>query len=79
MESVCRRILLRFDACRLSKETGKERIQVSKFDFRPLSEQEKKMNDPAVKQAIRTLKAKGITIKQIEEAFRYYERLKRCE
>jgi len=48
---------------------------VSKFDFRPLSEQEKKMNDPAVKQAIRTLKVKGITIKQIEEAFRYYERL----
>jgi len=48
---------------------------VSKFDFRPLSEQEKKMNDPTVKQAIRTLKVKGITIEQIEEAFRYYERL----
>jgi len=52
---------------------------VSKFDFLPLSEQEKKMNDPAVKQAIRTLKVKGITIKQIEEAFWYYERLKRSE
>jgi len=33
------------------------------------------MNDPTVKQAIRTLKVKGITIEQIEEAFRYYERL----
>jgi biotin operon repressor len=34
-----------------------------------------KMNDPAVKQALRTLKAKGITIKQIEEVYRYYDYL----
>lgn len=32
-----------------------------------------KMSDPAVKQAIRLLKAKGITLKQIEAVYRYYE------
>jgi hypothetical protein len=49
---------------------------MSRFDFLPISEQKKKMNDPAVKQAIRLLKAKGITLRQIEEAFRYYDRIK---
>lgn len=49
---------------------------MSKFDFLPTTEQEKKMNDPDVKRAIRTLKAKGITIKQIEEVYRYYDNLK---
>ncbi|OAS19266.1 hypothetical protein [Paenibacillus oryzisoli] len=49
---------------------------MSKFDFLPVTEQQKKMDDPAVKQAIRTLKAKGVTLKQIEAAFKYYEGLK---
>jgi transposase-like protein len=48
---------------------------MGKFDFLPKTEQEKKMDDPAVKQAIRTLKSKGVTFRQIEEAFKYYERL----
>lgn len=48
---------------------------MSKFDFRPLTEQEKKLNDPAVKQAIRTLKAKGVTIEQIKNVFKYYDRI----
>lgn len=49
---------------------------MSKFDFSPKTEQQKKMDDPAVKLAIRTLKAKGITLRQIEDAFKYYDRLK---
>lgn len=49
---------------------------MSKFDFLPVTEQQKKMDDPAVKQAIRVLKSKGITLKQIEDAFKYYDRIK---
>lgn len=49
-----------------------------KFDsptFRPLTEQQRKLDDPAVKHALRVLWSKGITIQQIEKAYRYYERL----
>ncbi|WFB57498.1 hypothetical protein [Paenibacillus sp. BR1-192] len=35
-----------------------------------------RMQDPKVKAAIRLLQAKGITIKEIEEAYRYYDRIK---
>lgn len=35
-----------------------------------------KMNDPKIKSAIRLLQAKGVTIKQIEEVYRYYDRIK---
>ncbi|MGZ0043427.1 hypothetical protein [Paenibacillus polymyxa] len=35
-----------------------------------------KMNDPKIKSAIRLLQAKGVTLKEIEEVYRYYEKLK---
>lgn len=35
------------------------------------------MSDPAVKQAIRVLRVKGVTLKQIEAVYRYYESLAR--
>ncbi|WP_200901497.1 hypothetical protein [Paenibacillus sp. DMB20] len=38
-----------------------------------------KMQDPKVKAAIRLLQAKGITIEEIEEAYRYYDRIKRSQ
>jgi hypothetical protein len=50
---------------------------MSKFDFMPLNEQQKKMEDPEVKHAIRVLQSKGITLDQIKKCFDYYERLKR--
>lgn len=34
-----------------------------------------KMESAEVKQAIRVLKSKGVTIKQIEEVYKYYESL----
>jgi hypothetical protein len=44
-------------------------------NFRPLTEQQKKMSDPAVKNAIRVLQVKGITLDQIKEAYAYYAQL----
>lgn len=35
-----------------------------------------KMQDSKVKAAIRLLQAKGISIKEIEEVYRYYDRIK---
>lgn len=35
-----------------------------------------KMNDPKVKAAIRLLQAKGITLKEIEKVYQYYDRIK---
>jgi len=42
-----------------------------------MSDSEKRMADPSVKNAIRVLVGKGVTIPQIESAYRYYDSLKR--
>ncbi|MBB6694408.1 hypothetical protein H7B90_23710 [Cohnella xylanilytica] len=34
------------------------------------------LNDAEVKKAIRVLVAKGITLREVEEAYRYYDRIK---
>lgn len=41
-----------------------------------MKSQKELLNDPEVKRAIRLLVVRGITPKQVEEAYRYFDRIK---